>query len=544
VHVDDVPSNRDRLGEDPFGPGSGLRRVRAVTSAPAAPARVLGRYAVYDRLASGGMATLHLGRLLGPLGFARTVVVKQPHARYAADQESASMFLDEARLAARNRHPNVVTTIDVVSDAGELFLVLEYVPGESLVRLLRTVMGANGRVPTPVAAALMAGVLHGLHAAHEATDDHGKPLGIVHRDVSPQNVLVGTDGVARVLDFGIMKAPGGERATTDSGTLRGKAAYLPPERLRGEDVSRRSDVYSAGVVLWEIVAGRRLFPSDFADASEKILAGVSEPPSLHTRVGVKTLTTVEMTQLEALDAIVMRAVHLNPVERYPTARAMALALEASGPLAPQSTVGLWVESLAKTALEERAALVRAIEERSASRSRAGAPRPAAPALPPAPRTSRRRLLAAGDAAPDIDRVTTRGERFVLSKSTRPCTVLYFFPRAFSPFCTREARLFRDIYAELALAGADVIGISTDDHETQCAFVASLSAKYPMIADADRAISRAYGVLWPVLGRAKRVTFVVDGRMKILATFRHELRIKTHRDHVLRFVDALYRARQA
>jgi serine/threonine protein kinase len=196
-------------------------------------------------------------------------------------------------------------------------------------------------------------------------DDHGKPRAIVHRDVSPQNILVGVDGIARVLDFGVMKKEGSDRLPTQPGHLRGKIPYMPPEQLLGREVDRLSDVYSAGVVLWEFVAGRRLFPADFGDASGKILAGVSEPPSEHRRLGTKTLTTPEMNQLHAMDAIVMRAVATDPAKRYPTARTMALAIEAIGPLATQSTVGFWLQSLARDSLAKRAAWVRGIEERSA-----------------------------------------------------------------------------------------------------------------------------------------------------------------------------------
>jgi len=553
-----------------------------VSVSPPAPVRVVDRYAIHGRLAQGGMATLHLGRLRGPKGFVRTVVIKQLHPHYAADPEFAAMFLDEARLAARIRHPNVVSTVDVVAEGGELLLVLEYVAGEALVRLLRKVAETKTRVPLAIATTVMTGVLHGLHAAHEAKGDDGVPLGIVHRDVSPQNILVGTDGVARVLDFGLMTAERAQRHPTRPQHFRGKVAYLAPEQLRGEPVTPLSDVYSAGIVLWEIVAGRRLFPSDFGDASEKILAGVREPPSVHTRVGARTLTTLEMQELQRMDAIVMRAVHRDPAERYPTARAMALALEESFPLAAQSAVGLWVESLAKKVLDERASWVESIEGQSLSGTFAATlPMPTVPTreaaafastlqepdektrehpaartlptpppvsdaeegAPTIPSRSRKGLLRVGDPAPDIDAMATIGGRFVLSRSPRPVTVLYFFPMAFTPGCTRETHLFRESYAELALAGAEVVGVSTDDHGKQCAFAESTRAPFPMISDKGGAISRAYGVLWPVLGRAKRVTFVVDRSLTILATFRHEVRIKKHRDDVLAFVDGLFRARR-
>jgi serine/threonine protein kinase len=208
----------------------------------AAP-RSIGRYVLYGEIASGGMATVHFGRLSGPAGFSRTVAIKRLHPQYAKDPEFVSMFLDEARLAARIRHPNVVTTLDVVTTGAEIFLVMEYVQGESLSRLLRAVRPMMTPADTRIVATIVSGVLHGLHAAHEARDEQGQPLRIVHRDVSPQNVLVGTDGVPRVLDFGVAKAAGRVQ-TTREGQLKGKLAYMAPEQVRGE-VTRVTDVYSA-----------------------------------------------------------------------------------------------------------------------------------------------------------------------------------------------------------------------------------------------------------------------------------------------------------
>src|SRR5262249_20405529 len=162
-------------------------------------------------------------------------------------------FLDEARLAARIHHPNVVQTLDVAVTQGELFVVLEYVNGDSLAHLLRTA-NANGRaVPPEIASAVVFGVLQGLHAAHEAVVEQGNPLELVHRDVSPHNVLVGVDGVARVLDFGVAKARGRSQ-TTREGQLKGKLAYMAPEQIGGR-VTRRTDVFAASIVLWEALAG-------------------------------------------------------------------------------------------------------------------------------------------------------------------------------------------------------------------------------------------------------------------------------------------------
>jgi serine/threonine-protein kinase len=323
--------------------------LSAVVPLPQTGVRVLGRYALYDEIAAGGMATVHIGRLLGPVGFSRTVAIKRLHAQFAKDPEFVSMFLDEARLAARIRHPNVIGTLDVVALAGELFLVMEYVPGESFARLWRTARDNGRPIPVPIVIAIMVGVLEGLHAAHDATNDRGEPLALVHRDVSPHNILVGTDGIARVLDFGVAKAAGRLQTTRD-GQLKGKISYMAPEQVHGI-VDRTTDVYAAAVVLWEALTGRRLF---FAENEARTLANVLypkvDPPSRHVR-GVSA----------ALDAVVLKALSPNPANRYPTARDMARALQMTVPPAPAFAVGDWVESTAGTTIQSRATRVASIE---------------------------------------------------------------------------------------------------------------------------------------------------------------------------------------
>lgn len=317
------------------------------------PPRVIGRYALYDELASGGMATVHFGRLHGPVGFSRTVAVKRLHPQYARDGEFVAMFIDEARLAARIRHPNVVQTLDVVATEGELFLVMEYVQGESLSRLLRASRSV-GPVPVRVASAIMCGALHGLHAAHEATDEQGQPLGLVHRDMSPQNVLVGVDGIARVLDFGVAVAAG-RTQSTGQGKIKGKFGYMAPEQIQGR-ATRQSDIFSTGVVLWEVLTGRRLFPGDDPrQVLNNILNGeIIAPKKLASRLPA------------GIDKIVMCSLERDATKRYSTAREMALELEACLGLASPSQVGTWVESLARGALAQRAATIAEIESSSSS----------------------------------------------------------------------------------------------------------------------------------------------------------------------------------
>jgi serine/threonine protein kinase len=323
-------------------------------------AQVFGRYALYDEIASGGMATIHIGRLLGPVGFSRTVAIKRLHAQFAKDPDFVSMFLDEARLAARIRHPNVIGTLDVVALEGELFLVMEYVPGESFARLWRTTFDTGRTIPLPIVSAILVGVLDGLHAAHEATDDNDEPLGIVHRDVSPHNILVGSDGISRVLDFGVAKAAG-RLQSTHNGQLKGKISYMAPEQVQGS-VDRTSDVYSASVVLWEALTGKRLF---FAETQAKTLANV-----LYPRVEAPGRIVAGISR--ELDAVVMRGLDPNPAARFPTAREMGQALQRVIPPATAYDVGDWVEATAGRVIASRANRVAMIARSSPSES---GPRP-------------------------------------------------------------------------------------------------------------------------------------------------------------------------
>jgi serine/threonine-protein kinase len=312
--------------------------------------RVVGRYVLYDEIASGGMATVHFGRLSGPVGFSRTVAIKRLHPHYAKDPEFVTMFLDEARLCGRIRHPNVVPTLDVVTLEGEIFIVMEYVAGEALSKLMRSASQKGIFIPPKVAATIISSVLHGLHAAHQTKDEHGRELGIVHRDVSPQNVLVGVDGTARVLDFGVAKAAGRLQTTRD-GQIKGKIAYMAPEQLAGAEATKQVDIYAAAVVLWEMLAGRRLFDGETeAIVLARAIDGKVDPPSLHNPALARSV-----------DEIVLRGLARDPAVRYASAREMALAVEQTMGLASPSDVGEWVEMVAGEELQRRAQMVAAIE---------------------------------------------------------------------------------------------------------------------------------------------------------------------------------------
>lgn len=326
--------------------------------------RTVGRYAIHDKIAQGGMASVHFGRLQGAAGFSRTVAIKRLHSHLAEEPEFLSTMIDEARLAARIHHPNVVPTLDVVAEAGELLIVMEYVRGESLGRLIGAEVKRKRRVPLPIASAVVVGALHGLHAAHEATSDHGTPLEIVHRDVSPQNILVGVDGVPRVIDFGVAKATG-RLQTTREGVLKGKLSYMAPEQIEGFQATRRVDIYAMAVVLWEILTGRRLFKAETdAGVIGLALAGAKDPPSKHAP-----------NLPEDLDALVMKGLARDPAERFATAREMAESLMKLVPPAFPTEVGAWVEELARETLAQRRAILAEIESRSGMIT---SPQPAAP----------------------------------------------------------------------------------------------------------------------------------------------------------------------
>jgi serine/threonine-protein kinase len=320
---------------------------------------VVGRYALYDKIAAGGMATVHFGRLLGPIGFSRTVAIKRMLPQFVSDPGFVSMFVDEARLASRIRHPNVIATLDVVSQENELFLVLDYVHGETLSQLIKTLHAEQKRIPPAYAAAIVCGMLHGLHAAHNVKNARGELLGLVHRDVSPQNVLVGTDGMARLLDFGVAKAAGRLQVTIN-GQVKGKLAYMAPEQVRGA-VTPQSDVYAASAVLWEALTCERLFQNTtWTNVAQVILQREVEPPS-----------SIVSDLPSGLDAVVMRGLEKDPKKRFASAREMALAIEDCVQLAHIYEVGEWVERTAKTMLAERAQKLAEIEGR-ASESRLAA----------------------------------------------------------------------------------------------------------------------------------------------------------------------------
>jgi serine/threonine-protein kinase len=256
---------------------------------------------------------------------------------------------------------------------------MEYVPGVSLSTLTKSAMQSGMPLPIPVVISIIVGALHGLHAAHEATNEDGRRLGLIHRDVSPQNVLVGTDGVSRLLDFGIAKAEG-RLHTTREGQLKGKLSYMAPEQLRGSGMTHLVDVYAAGIVLWEALTGRRLFAGKTErETIQKVLAAEVVPPSQVLIANAQSGTQqMSLPILQRIDAVVMRALAATPEGRFPTARDFALALEGSAPIASQQQVGDIVSRHAGDVIRDRAERISALERKTLAITTSGVaarPRP-------------------------------------------------------------------------------------------------------------------------------------------------------------------------
>jgi serine/threonine protein kinase len=336
----ECPAAAEPEGES-GAPGLQLQNMnRPVALSPPTPT---SRYTITREIASGGMATVYLGRLAGPGGFSRSVAIKRPHAHVARHPEFRAMLLDEGRLAASISHPNVVSTLDVVAEGDDLFLVMEYIPGETLAQIQRVVRRRGEAIPPAIACAILRGVLHGLWAVHSARDELGAPLGIVHRDISPQNILVGKDGVARILDFGVAKAAGRLQVTRE-GQLKGKIAYMAPEQMQG-NVTSRTDVYAASIVLWEALTARRLFSGDDdVEIFSKALTARVEPPSKYARTSSpRALDERDTVGWVKLDAAVLRGLARNPAERFASAQEMASALEECVEPATVAEVSAWLE---------------------------------------------------------------------------------------------------------------------------------------------------------------------------------------------------------
>lgn len=277
----------------------------------------LGRYRLYFRLGTGGMASVYLGRIIGETGFTRWLAIKQIHEHLAEDPIFREMFIDEARVACKLDHPNLVMFFDAGFEEGRPFLVMEYVKGETLAQILKCCHKQGRRLPPQIAARILAWACDGLHHAHELRDPDGEPRGLVHRDLSPHNILVSYDGAVKVTDFGIAKAAG--RVTkTRTGFIKGKPQYMSPEQALAKRLDRRSDVFSLGTLLWEATMGRRLFRenSEFETFRRITEGDVPRPRS------------IDRSYPPTLEAIVLKALSVQPAQRQQSARLLQDELEA------------------------------------------------------------------------------------------------------------------------------------------------------------------------------------------------------------------------
>ena len=318
----------------------------------------LDRFELIAELASGGMATVFLARLGGVAGFQRFVAIKRLHPHLANDRDFIQMFLDEARIAARLHHPHVVPILEIGESEKGYYLVMEYIEGDTLARLMARSAQSGNALPARVAVRAALDALAGLHAAHEMTDDEGKPLEIVHRDVSPQNILLGVDGSARIADFGVARAAS-RLTTTKSGQLKGKLSYMAPEQARGKGIDRRADVFAMGIVLWELLARKRLFKSEGGEA--ETLNKVMNEPIPHVRDANPELP-------EAIAAVCMQALERDIEKRFATAAIFAETLEKAaidaGLLGAHRDVAAHLELVIGTDISQQRDAVRAWLARS------------------------------------------------------------------------------------------------------------------------------------------------------------------------------------
>ncbi len=275
-----------------------------------------GRYELLRKLAAGGMGQVYLARQKGPVGFQKLLVVKRLLPHLSEDDEFIAMFLDEARIAALLNHPNIAQIYDLGEVDGIYYIAMEYVHGEAIAEVNKRAIQRKGSMPLALKCRVISDAAAGLDAAHHARSPSGRKLALIHRDVSPQNVLVGFNGAVKIIDFGVAKAANKFSHTT-AGQIKGKHAYMSPEQAKGEPLDHRSDVFGLGTVFYELLTNTRLFKRE------------SELATLKAVVGAKVTPPSEVVQSlpKALDAVVLKALARNRDERFATAGDMQLAIE-------------------------------------------------------------------------------------------------------------------------------------------------------------------------------------------------------------------------
>lgn len=346
--------------ESPQAVQTGLRPVRPDLEVAALQ---LGKYRILGEVGRGGMADVYLAVAHGLSGFNKLVVLKVIRSEVAEDADAREMFVNEARLAGRLNHPNVVHTLEVGEEGGRPILVMEHLDGQSLHAVLRRCRRDDKAMPVQMALRILAESLQGLHYAHALKDFDGSPLRLVHRDVSPQNIFVTYDGQIKMLDFGIAKAAI-TSAETRAGVMKGKAAYMAPEQVSGESIDHRADIYSTGVVLWQLLTGQQWWKGKpQGQILLTVLNGDVPKPSAVCE-GVD----------KDLEAICLKAMEVDPDKRFQTALDMHDAIETalnSLPSVSTRDVGTFVAGLFE---DEREMLGRTLETELRSFSESGAQR--------------------------------------------------------------------------------------------------------------------------------------------------------------------------
>lgn len=327
---------------------------------PMATARSLGRYDIVQRLGHGGMATVYLARATGNAGFEKLVAIKVIHSHLAAEPEFVEMFLEEARIAAKIQSPHVAGILDLGHEAGLHYMVMEYIDGETLSGLIRQLRPRGERLPLPVVLQILIDACQGLTAVHDLRDADGHPYGLVHRDMSPQNLMISFDGWTKIVDFGLVKATG--KRHTQTGHLRGKLAYMSPEQARGKPLAASADLFALGVVFWELLTGKRLFAGDSdAETLERVV-----------RCELPPLKSQRDDQPPDIEPILRRALAREPADRYPSADAMLADLRRSlhdhlGPEDPRKQLAAIMRQHFEEQHKYRIAALRGASRNSASR---------------------------------------------------------------------------------------------------------------------------------------------------------------------------------
>ena len=280
------------------------------------PGQTIGRYEFLVPIAEGGMASVWAARMKGTRGFQKTLAVKMMLATLSDNPQFEQMFLDEARIASRIHHPNVVEIFDLGEESEVLYIVMEFVDGEPLSTIFRTAQKKNG-MPVGIAVRVIADAAAGLHAAHELKDDSDVLVGLVHRDVSPQNVLVTYDGNVKVVDFGVAKADGRESEATSAGTVKGKAPYMSPEQALGKQIDRRTDIFALGIMLYQLTTGKHPFRGENDIITlHNIIERAAPPPS-----------SIVPSYPRPLEAVVLKALEKSPGKRFQSGAELEAALD-------------------------------------------------------------------------------------------------------------------------------------------------------------------------------------------------------------------------